>query len=219
MGKGRVFGDTTIYGIVTADDRSGNFYKQIVIQDSTGGIVVVIDKTYLYNDYPIGRKVYVNLKGLYLANYKGLPEIVYSVDALGNTTGIPSALVSNYVIKASSGNEVTPVELTMQKLYSNSSKYLNRLVKIDNMQFTKASTGVQYAQPSTIATGTQLIVQDCSLGASITLYNSGYATFQPAITPNGNGTLSGIFSTYGSSPQFLIRDTFDVRMNNTRVCP
>ena len=29
-GKNRILGDSTIYGIVTADDRSGNFYKQII---------------------------------------------------------------------------------------------------------------------------------------------------------------------------------------------
>src|ERR1035438_2308316 len=47
----RKMGDSTIYGIVTADDRSGNFYKQIVIQDSTGGRSIGIDQTNLYADY------------------------------------------------------------------------------------------------------------------------------------------------------------------------
>ena len=89
-GQYRVIGDSTISGVVVADDRSGNFYKQIVIQDASGGIVLGLDKTYLYNDYPVGRKIYVKLKGLTLINYKGLPEITNSVSATGSTTGIPS---------------------------------------------------------------------------------------------------------------------------------
>src|SRR5689334_14604583 len=36
--------DKTISGIVIADDRSGQFYKTIVIQDSTGGISVKLDE-------------------------------------------------------------------------------------------------------------------------------------------------------------------------------
>ena len=45
-GAYRTLGDSTIYGIVTADDRSGNFYKQIVIQDSTGGMTIAIAHSY-----------------------------------------------------------------------------------------------------------------------------------------------------------------------------
>src|SRR6185295_6519436 len=35
--------DKTIGGVVIADDRSGQFYKTIVIQDETGGISVSLD--------------------------------------------------------------------------------------------------------------------------------------------------------------------------------
>ena len=93
-GTAHVFtGDSTIYGVVTADDRSGNFYHQIVIQDSTGGIVLGLQATYLYTNYPIGRKVYVSLKGLSIADYDGSPEIVFSTVTNSGSltvTNIPS---------------------------------------------------------------------------------------------------------------------------------
>src|SRR5215470_13874812 len=47
--------DKTISGIVIADDESGQFYKTIVIKDSTGGISVKLDGYDLYTKYPIGR--------------------------------------------------------------------------------------------------------------------------------------------------------------------
>jgi len=50
--------DKTISGIVIADDESGEFYKTIVIQDSTGGIAVKLDGYDLYTKYPRQASVY-----------------------------------------------------------------------------------------------------------------------------------------------------------------
>lgn len=231
-GSSRVFtGDSTIYGIVTADDRSGNFYHNIVIQDSTGGIVIGIQQTYLYVDYPIGRKVYIKLKGLTLVNYKGVPEIVYSAtNSMGNltVTNIPTALISSYITPASYPNTVTPAIMTLDSLGTHpQGYYINRLVEFDNMEFDSTVVGLPYALPSTLSTGTNRIVHDCRFDSStgyhvtssLILYNSGYASFQPAIIPKGKGSLSGIYSEYNSSPQFLIRDTSDIKFTNERNCP
>ena len=54
-----------IEGIVNADDKSGNYYKQISIQDASGGITIRMDGLNLHANYPVGRKVYVNLAGLF----------------------------------------------------------------------------------------------------------------------------------------------------------
>ena len=221
-GAYRTLGDSTIYGIVTADDRSGNFYKQIVIQDSTGGMTIAIAQTYLYTDYPIGRKVYIKLKGLTLVNYKSLPEICFSASvATGSTvtTGIPSTLESTYLVKASYPNTVVPTPVTMIELFSNANKYLNMLVKIDNMEFDSTAVGVPYAPSSTSGLfAASLLVRDCPFTASMVMYNSAYATFQTAITPSGKGSMTGIFSIY-NTPQFLIRDTSDIALTAPRTCP
>ena len=57
-----ITGDLVISGTVIMDDRSGNYYKTIVIQDSTGGIEVKFSNGYLYNRYPVGRKIYIRCK-------------------------------------------------------------------------------------------------------------------------------------------------------------
>ena len=216
IGKARVLGDTTVYGIVIGDDRSGNIYKQIVIEDTSGGgIVILLDKTNLYGDYPVGRKLYIKTKGLFLTNYKGLPEIAYAVDATGTTSGIPSSLINNYVVKASFPHTVTPTEVTITDLYSNSAKYLNTLIKLNNMQFDATSAGVPYSAP---ATSTNRTIVDCNHTGQIIMYNSSYANFQPNITPTGNGSITGIMSIYLSTPQFVLRDTTDVQFTATR-CP
>ena len=64
-----------ISGVVTADDRSGNFYKTMVIEDATAAIAIRIDMSDFYTRYAIGRKVFVKLKGLVLGDYKNLIQL------------------------------------------------------------------------------------------------------------------------------------------------
>ena len=45
--------DIVIGGQVVSEDRSGNVYKSIYIQDATGGIELKIGKNALYNDYKL----------------------------------------------------------------------------------------------------------------------------------------------------------------------
>ena len=216
----RTLGDSTIYGIVVADDRSGNFYKQIIIEDSTGAINVSIDNTYLYNDYPIGRKVYIKLKGLILIDYKGSPELAYTVTGAGPTvTGIPSTLQDSFVIAASYPNTVTPYECRLTDITSFPYPYINMLLKLDDMEFDTTALNLPYAVASSIAVSTSRQIDGCLNGNSlgvITLYNSGYANFYNAIPPSGYGTITGIFTVYGSTNQFQIRDTTDVNMPGSR---
>jgi len=209
--------DVVIAGIVVMDDRSGNYYKKMVIQDSTGGIEILVDQNNLYNDYPVGRKVYVKCKGLYLGAYGGNPQMGYTPDAAGSLSNIPAVLVSDYIVKANYPNPIVPDTLTLAELASPgvAKKYLNTLVAIKQAEFTAANVGVPYAQQASLASATNLTVNDCS-GGSITMRNSGYAKFQPYITPGGNGVLLGIYTRYNNTPQIYIRDTSDVKFYGQR---
>ncbi|MEI2750497.1 MAG: DUF5689 domain-containing protein [Ferruginibacter sp.] len=60
--------DVIISGVVVANDKSGNFYKQLFIQDSTGAMQLLLDANSLYVTYPVGRKVYIKCKGLTLSD-------------------------------------------------------------------------------------------------------------------------------------------------------
>ena len=216
-GHSRVMGDTTVYGVVVADDKSGNYYKQIIIEDTSfGGLVLYMDKSYIYNDYPAGRKVYVKLKGLTLANYNGLPEIVYSADQAGNTVPIPSGLLGNYIVKGNYPNTTVQArELSIDQIKSNPFAYLNTLVKISNVQFQSTSAGASYALPSSTASATNRVIESCDHSVTSIIRTSGYCNFQPYLTPTGNGSVTAIVSVYGSL-QLIIRDTTDVNMTGVR---
>lgn len=214
----RILGDSTIYGIVVGDDRTGNIYKQIYIQDSSQrGLVILIDRTNLYGDYPVGRKIYINLKGLSLVNYRGLPEIAYSFDtATGTSTGIPASLLPDFITAGSYPHKVEPKTVTIADLYSSPSQYLNTLISLENMQFDAASSNVPYSLASS---NTNRTITDCPFSGKLTMYNSSYSKFRAGITPKGKGKITGIFTIYYTTPQFVLRDTTDVQFSDARVCP
>src|SRR6476660_7602474 len=63
--------DIIISGIVTANDKSGNLYKQFFIQDTTGAMQVMVEASSLYGTFPVGRRVFIRCKGLCLSDYHG----------------------------------------------------------------------------------------------------------------------------------------------------
>src|SRR5690606_18917209 len=76
--------DVVISALVVSHDAAGNFFKQLVIADETGGIELRIDMNDLHNIYPVGRKVYLKARGLWLGDYNGLVQLGIGV---GTTTG------------------------------------------------------------------------------------------------------------------------------------
>lgn len=208
--------DIVLCGIVVMDDKSGNYYKKIVIQDNTAGMEVLLDQSNLYNDFPVGRKVYIKCKGLYLSNYGGSLQLGYTPDLSGTLSGIPAILIANYIVKANYPNQVTPRLLTVAQLSdTGSDKYLNTLIAIQNVEFADSNTGVPYAQMANISSSTSLSVKDCA-GGKVTLRTSAYARFQPLPTPQGNGMLTGILTKFKAERQMYIRDTGDIQFYNHR---
>ena len=84
-----------IGGVVAANDQSGNIYKQIYIQDNTGGICISLNASELYTTYMVGQTVYIKCNGLSLGNYDSLPELGYNnAGAIGQ---IPQLSISSYL--------------------------------------------------------------------------------------------------------------------------
>ncbi|RYY44989.1 MAG: hypothetical protein EOO06_17265 [Chitinophagaceae bacterium] len=101
--------DLVIEGVVVANDRSGNLYKQIFIEDTTGGLQIALDATNLFNTYPVGRKVFIRCKDLCISDYNNTPQlgVKATVAGLPSFEAIPGSLISKYVIGGSINNPVT----------------------------------------------------------------------------------------------------------------
>ena len=205
-----------IVGVVVADDQTGNFYKSIAIQDATGGILIRMNSTTLYQTYPVGRRLFIKLGGLWMGDYGGLIQIGGSktLGSLTQVDPISSNVFDNYVIKGSLNNQVDPVDVTISQL---DNTYQNMLIRIQHVQFSVADTNKTYADAvGQISQNVNL--EDCS-GNTIIVRTSGYATFAGADVPDNNGEFVGVYSYYSPTPQLMIRNTSDLKMNGPRCGP
>ena len=66
---------TIIEGVVVANDESGNVYKQFVINDATGAIIVGVNDVGLYATLPKGQRVRILCDNLYVGGYGKLAQI------------------------------------------------------------------------------------------------------------------------------------------------
>lgn len=217
----RIEDDQVISGVVIADDRSGNFYKQIIIQDETGGIPVLLDANNIYTQYPAGRRVFIKLKGMMLGDYGGTIQVGLDSSRSDdgrylNLDGIPQTLFDDYIIKGSFNNIVAPKMVKPADFTKNiNDPLLSTLVQISNAEFRDADINKTYADPLKNTSAINFTVNTCEK-QSIILRNSSYAKFAALNVPDGNGTLTGVPGIFNGTVQMFIRDTGDVQFTGTR---
>jgi hypothetical protein len=207
--------DLTVAALVVSNDEAGNFFKQLEVQDSSGGIEMRIDVTDLHAQYPVGRKIYIKAKGLWLGDYNGLIQLGAGLgtDASGKPEliRIPESILANYVKIATYGNPVVPKVKTIDQV---SYDDVSTLIQLNDVQFITSDTGVTYAD-AVLQQTLNLDIEDCSR-TRIIVRTSGYSTFANELTPSGGGSIVGVLSIFGATYQLMIRDLNDVSMNGPR---
>jgi len=216
--------DIIIKGIVIGDDRSGNLYKTMVIQDATGGIQVLLDLNNFYNSYPIGREVFIKCNGLYLSDYAGLIQIGGGIQAGSrpSLSDIPAARVSNVIFKGTLNNVVTPATVTVGQLgTSMQNKYINTLVKLEGYRFAGADFGKTFASAgvtSPSAASYDIYRCDNLTSSDIEIRTSNYANFASVPLPQGVGPITAIYTifagSFSTSKQLTVRNPSEVEFTS-----
>ncbi len=215
--------DLIITGIVTADDRSGNFYKTLVIQDSTAAIELRLNETDLFNEYGEGRRLYIRCQGMWLGDYNGITQLGSGTapDDRGGLelTQVPSALFDDFIVKGKWNQVVIPVEKTIAQLRQND---VSMLVRLDNMQFSLETCERTFARDYISPMGTRVQeslnqnMESCASNSVIVLRTSGFCNFASQMLPSGSGSITAIYTVFGSTKQLIIRDTDDIVMDDAR---
>ena len=89
-----------IVGWVVANDEHDNLYKTISIQDSTGGILLLLDGTNLYQDFPVGALLKIRVQNLVLTDYRRMYQLGAGIDSSTgsmNVIGLPVPLFSKHI--------------------------------------------------------------------------------------------------------------------------
>ena len=200
--------NVVIKGTVIANDKSGNIYKAIFIQDSTAGIEISLNAYELHNKYHVGDLIYVKCEGLYLGEYGG--QVKLGSDYQGSVGRIEEPLIDDYLIKSDGGLPIIPKELNL----ATPEALVNKLVIIHNAQFNYVETEGTYADGVNHLDYDRHI-EDCD-GNSMIVHTSGYADFANESLPKGNGTITAILTKYNTDYQLVIRDAREVNMPNDR---
>jgi hypothetical protein len=206
--------DKYVQGVIIADDKSGNFYKTLVIEDekSDYGISILIDETEMHNTFPIGRRVFVYLKKLWISDYNGLPQLGFGPVVNGTRkemASIPSTLMKETVLPGETGHDVTPAEVTISQL---GSLRLNTLIKITGVQFK--NEGDTYANAATQSSANRFLTT-CA-NQEIILRSSGFADFAGTEVAKGKGSITAVYGIFGVDKQLLIRNLNDIDMKEAR---
>ncbi len=207
--------DLIVQAYVISSDETGNFFKTISLQDKvenpTTGIQIEIDGSNLYNSYPLGAQVQINLKGLIVANDRGVMKIG-SVDPQYTVGRIPSAVMSTYMVKTCEAIQTIKPKVVSSLTDALKPENLNTLVTIEGVQFSDPDGDKTYGVSG--ATVNRVIVD--KKGKETDLRNSGYATWYADVLPKKSGSITVVVSRYNSTYQVFIRDTNDVKFDQDR---
>lgn len=197
----RFVGDSSVYAVVTGDERSGNLYKNIYVQDGTGAINLrLLTSGGLYE----GDSIRIYLKNCVLSQYRGMLQL-------------DSVNVDENVVKQATGKSKTPRTVTIEELNADMQ---SQLIRLEDVQFSAMDAG----QPFADAVNQQSLnrtLSDCS-GNSVIVRTSGFASFAGVPTPTGKGELTAILTVFSNSAtepptlQLVVRSLDDVKLDGDR---
>ncbi|MEN8798170.1 MAG: DUF5689 domain-containing protein [Flavobacteriaceae bacterium] len=211
-----IYNDLRIEGYVISSDKSGNFFRSLHLQDMnsepSGGVQVEVDFTDLHLLFPVGTRVLVDLKGLYLGRSNGIYKIGSATNNFG-TLGISRlpGLAAQKHISYSCGDRksIKPTKITIDSL---TESLINTLVELENLEFVTEELGETYALHKE---ETYRTLHDC-LERAVRLRNSGYSDFQAEMLPEGRGRIRGLLHKEGKDYVLIIRDTSDIDFVDNR---
>lgn len=200
--------DFIVKAVVVSSDKGGNCYKYMTLQDETGGIELAVDRTGLYNEYPVGQTVYLNCKSLIVSDYHGKYQVGWRNE--GTVGRINQLLLGQYLQKDGLPDLNHPLVANPIQINSANDlidEYVNCLVKIDNCRFA-AECDNQPLATNDLTMDRRLHVND----ATITVRTSNYANFRSTVIHAGqNYCLYGILSKYNNDYQLTLRTKDDIQ--------
>ncbi len=200
-----IAGDFVLKATVTGNDESGNIYKKIYFQDETSAIEMEVDQNSVYNYYPVGQVVYVNLKGLSISVYGDEQQLGHPDGYLYRT---PWETFQEVVSKdgwANPENAKPTVIDDISTVNTNVDGYKFKLVQFTNVSFANGGKNI-FAPES--GYGEENIVD--SHGNTLMVRTSNYADFAGQTLPAGRGNVTGILGRFNGTWQLTLRSINDV---------
>lgn len=197
-------GDYSVYAVVTADESSGNIYRNIFVDDGTGSIVLRLNNP---GGVYQGDSIRIYLPGTKLSIFGG-----NTIE--GGMMQIDSVDVDNNIIKQATQVDIEPEVVTIDQITYNMQ---GKLIKLENVEIVGGELCSTYADVEN-EQDKNVTLTDCN-GNTIIMRNSSFANFADQTLPEGNGSFVAILDQFNETQQLKIRNINEVQLDGERCTP
>ena len=201
-----------VEGVVVANDESGNVYKQFIINDSTGAIIIGVNDVGLYATMAIGQKVRIACKGLHIGGYGKMAQIggLYN----GSIGRMNKSVFPKHVriigTPDTTQPEMTPELIDESYFTDENMKSLAKFVRIENVKFVEATDSTVKWAPEELAYN-NVVERNIKMGKkNIVFRMSTYADFANDVLPMGELNINGVLTRFNNYWQFVLSSTNDI---------
>jgi len=222
----QITADIYVKGYVSSSDATGNFYKEFYMQDTpanpTKALKLIVSQSDSYNQFNLGREVFINLKGLYVGEER-VGNGVYTIggaietDQFGTTVEqLDENQVKTKILRSGVTADMIPLSKTFSTINGSN---VGMLVSVDNVEFADNLAGKAYFDPNETY-DTLRTMQACEglAYATFQLETSSFASFKQEPLPVKNGTIVAVVTkTFnGSQVIMALNSTDDVNFTDAR---
>ena len=215
-----------VKGYVSSSDYTGNFYKEFYMQDeienATAGIKVSINQVDSYNQFNVGREVYIKLQGLAIGETNSGDGVI-TIGGSGNAAGdevseISENRASNCILRSSNSYSLVPLALNLSDI---NDSHIGLYVSALSAQFSAGLDGLTYVDPDEDY-DTQRDLESCVDSGTLKLETSAFSNFNDSMLPTeSSGTITGIITRdyFGDNRVMMLNTKEDVNFDSSRCDP
>jgi hypothetical protein len=187
-----------IVGRVVSTDQFGAFYKNIVVEDPTGGIAIRVDMENYHRKYFAGDTYKIACNSLTISSYGGQLQLGTANGGYISDPHLPAVFTRGTPIAGS-----VPLRLTIGDIKPT---HICRWVCFDGVQFEESGS---WYSPE----GRHIVDRE---GQRLVVRTSQHARFADEILPSGSGYIEGVLGVFNGTYQLEVWSESRAIMKNER---
>lgn len=213
----RISDDIQLQATVIGNDIGGNIYKQIVVQDATGAMIVGINGTGLFPFLSVGQQILIDLKDLCIGGYGQQTQLG---DEYNGSIGRMSTEKWEEHVRILPSHDMSQIDTIdfFNVAQYDMERYCGHLVKLEDVTIGDAGSPIapEYKAGTTLTYNGSTngyvhhSINNMSM-SKLLLRTSTYADFASWVIPSHQVTLYGIATRYRDTWQILIRAEEDIK--------
>ena len=209
-------------GYVVSSDQSGNFYKELILQNAPEnaqrGIALQIDENNLFERFVLGSKIFIQLNGLSVAYQNGIIKLgILKENSIERLSAFD---IDQHIFRDSQQYDIIPKELTLDEI---STESLNQLVHLKSLQF---DDNLLFPETKTLANETSdnfdglRALHDCVTNLEIQLSTSTFSNFKNYNLPISKVNVEGILTRNYENTHYVLKMNriSNLSINNEERC-